>query len=336
MPLPPITILPIFDPDLTVIKTIVKLTTENNNTFMFDFIGDIHGHADKLIELLEKLGYSQVNGIYQHTSRKAFFIGDFIDRGPQIRETLGIVRPMIESGNALAIMGNHEYNALCFHHEERDGGHLRKHLIINIIQHFETLKQFQNRQDEYEDYLEWFKTLPLYYETSNFRAVHACWDNNHINYLRSILKHDRLNETILHQSVRMGTRLYYIFDETLKGKEILMPKGLTFADKDGNVRNEIRVKWWVDPAQSTYREISVLPIKNLPEGKLRISETNHLNPYSEKERPVFFGHYWLTGTPQLLRENICCLDFSVAKQGYLAAYRFDGEGTLSDDKFIFV
>lgn len=89
---------------------------------MIDFIGDIHGYADKLIELLEKLGYSMENGVYSHPTRKVLFIGDYIDRGPKIRETLMIVRQMVESGNAIALMGNHEYNALCFHYEEREGG----------------------------------------------------------------------------------------------------------------------------------------------------------------------------------------------------------------------
>ena len=111
---------------------------------MFDFIGDIHGHADKLKALLTKLGYTNKNGVYSHPERKAFFVGDFIDRGPKIKETLSIVRKMVESDNAIAIMGNHEYNALCFQFQETDGGHLRKHLIKNIIQHYETLKQFQN------------------------------------------------------------------------------------------------------------------------------------------------------------------------------------------------
>ena len=303
---------------------------------MIDFIGDIHGHADKLTELLGKLGYTLENRVYRHPSRRVFFIGDFIDRGPQIRETLEIVRPMVERGAALAVMGNHEYNALCFHHEEREGGHLRKHLIINIIQHFETLRQFQNRQEEYEDYLEWFKTLPLYYESNDFRAVHACWDDGHVEFLRSVLKNDRLNETVLHQSVRVGSRMYHIFDETLKGKEILMPTGLTFTDKDGNERNEIRIKWWKNRVGSTYKEMSVLPIKNLPEENIVISDARQHNYYSETEKPVFFGHYWLTGAPRLLRENICCLDFSVAKHGHLAAYRFDGEKVLSNEKFVFV
>jgi hypothetical protein len=303
---------------------------------MFDFIGDIHGHADKLAELLVKLGYTLKSGVYCHRSRKVFFIGDYIDRGPKIRETLMIVRGMVESGNAIALMGNHEYNALCFHCEESEGGHLRKHLITNIIQHFETLRQFQNRQEEYEDYLEWFKTLPLYYETESFRAVHACWDEDHIAFLRSTLKSDRLNERILHQSVKIGTENYQVFDETLKGKEILLPEGQTFTDKDATVRNEIRIKWWEDPAHSTYKELSVLPIDTLPEGPIAPSELNHSNYYSPNDKPVFFGHYWYRGTPALIRENVCCLDFSVAKQGHLAAYRFDGEATLSNEKFVYV
>ena len=53
---------------------------------MIDFIGDIHGHADKLEELLVKLGYVKVNGAYSHPERKALFVGDYIDRGPKIEK----------------------------------------------------------------------------------------------------------------------------------------------------------------------------------------------------------------------------------------------------------
>lgn len=169
---------------------------------MIDFIGDIHGHADKLEALLQKMGYAQKNGSYMHPERKALFVGDYIDRGPKIRETLEIVRLMVENEQAIALMGNHEYNALCFHFQETEGGHLRKHLIKNIIQHYETLKQFQNRQEEYEDYLEWFKTLPLFYEEETFRAVHACWDAGHINYLRETLPGNKLTDDFIRQSVK--------------------------------------------------------------------------------------------------------------------------------------
>ena len=44
-------------------------------------MGDIHGHADELQQLLMKLDYRKVDGIYTHPSRKVFFLGDFIDSG---------------------------------------------------------------------------------------------------------------------------------------------------------------------------------------------------------------------------------------------------------------
>ena len=303
---------------------------------MIDLIGDIHGHADKLEELLLKLGYSNKSGLYAHPDRKALFVGDFIDRGPKIRETLAIVKAMVESGNAIALMGNHEYNALCFHFQETEGGHLRKHLIKNIIQHYETLKQFQNRQEEYEEYLEWFKTLPLYYETETFRAVHACWDNKNIDFLKKTLINDRLTDELIYESVNEGTALNQAIEQTLKGKEMKMPEGLSFTDKDGTQRTEIRIKWWENPLEATYKSISVEPIDNLPEIPIESSILQSNDYYQSNDKKVFFGHYWLKGEPSLYKENICCLDYSVAKNGKLVAYRLDNDNKLDEKNFIYV
>jgi len=303
---------------------------------MIDFIGDIHGHADKLEALLKRLNYSFKNGCYSHPDRKALFIGDYIDRGPKIKETLNIVRRMVEGEHAIALMGNHEYNALCFHFQESEGGHLRKHEIKNIIQHYETLKQFQNRQAAYEEYLEWFKTLPLFYETENFRAVHACWHPKFIKFLHENLSNDRLTDELIYQSVKKGTILSRAVNITLKGRELKMPEGLSFTDKDGTMRKEIRIKWWEDPSKLTYKQISVEALEYLPEEPVDLSLFKDLEFYSETEKPVFFGHYWLNGTPGLFRENVCCLDYSVARHGHLAAYRFDNEEKLENNKLIYV
>lgn len=303
---------------------------------MIDIIGDIHGHADKLEELLRKLGYEKTSGIYSHPDRKVLFVGDYIDRGPKIRETLDIVKAMVDSDDAIALMGNHEYNALCFHFQETNGGHLRKHLIKNIIQHYETLKQFQNRQSEYEDYLEWFKTLPLYYENDTFRAVHACWDNNNIQYLRKILVNDRLTDELIYQSAEKGTRLNEAVEQTLKGKEIKLPEELSFTDKDGTKRTEIRIKWWEDPLQMTYKSISVEPLDNLPEEPVEIAVLKSTDYYQSGYKKVFFGHYWLKGEPSLYKDNVCCVDYSVAKGGELVAYRMDGNDILENDNLICV
>ena len=303
---------------------------------MIDFIGDIHGHADKLEALLQKLGYTKKGGAYAHPERKVLFVGDYIDRGLQIKETLEIVKAMVDSENAIALMGNHEYNALCFHYQETKGGHLRKHEIKNIIQHYETLKQFQNKQKEYESYLEWFKSLPLFYETDSFRAVHACWDNKNIQYLRENLINDRLTDDLIYQSVKFGTPFYEAIDQTLKGKEMKMPVGESFLDKGGAKRVNLRIKWWENPSLMTYKSISVEPIESLTEQPIDIAGFKSIDYYSPSDKKVFFGHYWLQGEPSLYRQNICCLDYSVAEKGKLVAYRLDEENNLDNGKFVYV
>jgi hypothetical protein len=58
--------------------------------------------------------------------------------------------------------------------------------------------------------------------------------------------------------------------------------------------------------------------------------------YPINEKPIFFGHYWLRGEPKIQADNVCCLDYSVAKGGNLVAYRFDGEQKLNNNKFVIV
>ncbi len=66
---------------------------------MYDLIGDIHGHADALIRLLDALGYQKRGGVYSHPERRVIFLGDFVDRGPQIREALDDARRGHPKGN---------------------------------------------------------------------------------------------------------------------------------------------------------------------------------------------------------------------------------------------
>lgn len=282
------------------------------------------------------MGYTKKNGSYTHTARKAIFVGDYIDRGPKIPETIDIVRRMVDNDAAIALMGNHEYNAICFHYPERENdGHLRKHEIKNILQHYETLKQFQNRQAAYDDALKWFETLPLFYEHELFRVVHACWDQVHINHLKILLNGVTMDGLTLLKLVKKGTDHYNAIEETLKGKEMSMPHGSTFTDKDGNVRSEFRCKWWVDPSSVTYNDIIIEDL-NLPSIPIKNIAGVQGSVYDASEPQIFFGHYWLKGRPGIFRENICCVDYSVAKGGVLAAYRYDGEKVLQSDKLVWI
>src|SRR5580658_2750257 len=107
----------------------------------YDIVGDVHGHATKLKFLLEKLGYREKKGVYSHPERKVIFVGDFIDRGPEIRATLQIARAMVDGESALAVMGNHEFNAMAYHTPDGEGDFLRKHTPEKIEQHRATMEQ---------------------------------------------------------------------------------------------------------------------------------------------------------------------------------------------------
>ena len=99
----------------------------------FDLIGDIHGCADELEALLRAMGYRETRGAWRHPRRTAVFVGDFLDRGPRIREALRLVRDMLEHGSALAVLGNHEWNhlAYAFADPDADGQFLRPHTPRN-------------------------------------------------------------------------------------------------------------------------------------------------------------------------------------------------------------
>lgn len=302
---------------------------------MYDFIGDIHGHADKLKALLQKLGYELKSGVYRHDERKAFFIGDYIDRGTQSRETLHIVRSMVEGDSALALMGNHEFNALCFHFPKKSGGHLRPHSIKNVLQHYETLKSFDGYHTEYKSYLNWFATLPLFHEEDSFRAVHGAWHTESITHLKKHLNNRTLSERQLYEAADENTPLYLAVEHVLKGIEV-HPGGVTFKDKDGNTREHARIKWWHEPHESTLINKGIF--HHDVEDDLPHKMLDYHDWYHPDEKPVFFGHYWWKGNPDpyLLGDNICCLDFSIAENGHLMAYRFDGEKKLNPGKIVFI
>ena len=299
---------------------------------MYDLIGDIHGHAAELRQLLQQLGYApDALGTYRHPAgRQVIFVGDFIDRGPAIRETLQVVRAMVDGGAALAVMGNHEYNALAFWAFDPAGGHLRPHWPNHILQHLATIQEFSTRElfAEWQDYLAWFRTLPLFLELPGLRVVHACWDARYIAQLRGWLPDARLTPEFLLAASRVGSDEFNAIEVTLKGHETKLPGGHHFFDKDGHRRTMVRTAWWRDPAISTYHNYYLESIEALADQPVDVAALPNASYYQD-ETPVFFGHYWLRGEPQLLTPHSVCLDYSVAKGGELVAYRWHGEQTLT-------
>ena len=301
---------------------------------MYDLIGDIHGYADQLTQLLRKMGYTCQDGHWQHPSRKAIFVGDFIDRGPAIREVLTIVKGMTDNHQALAVMGNHEFNAIAYAHQLSDGTFLRPHNETNNRQHHKTLEQFAHLGDEWNSWLQWFYTLPLYLDLGQIRVVHACWDQGHIDWLD---RHygGRLTPSLLVESHRKGTKAYQVIEETLKGKEMNVPEHCAWKDQEGHYRTANRIKWWLNPRDITHESF----LFNCPDllKDQPLPDEIRLNVYPADAPPVFFGHYWLEDQwPVIQRDNVICLDYSVAKGGSLVAYRWSGEDTLHPENFVVV
>jgi len=80
----------------------------------FDIIGDVHGCYDELVTLLQTLGYAITVSPPHHVTvshgqgRKAIFVGDLVDRGPNTPAVLRLVMSMVEHGMAICVPGNHD------------------------------------------------------------------------------------------------------------------------------------------------------------------------------------------------------------------------------------
>jgi hypothetical protein len=305
-----------------------------------DIIGDIHGHADRLEALLAELGYEHRGGAWRHPSRKAVFVGDLIDRGPGQVRTLELVRDMIEAGTARATLGNHEFNAIAFATPDprNDGLHLRHRHgdkgANNRRQHAAFLAEIPADTEEHRRWIGWFLELPMWIEEPDFQVVHACWSPAHIEALRPHLRDgERLDLAVVEAASRKGSPLYEAVETVLKGQEIALPPGSSFTDKDGHVRHEMRTKWW-RPDIATYRDAYVGPrAAEIPDVPLQ-----GLDRIPEPDRPTFIGHYWFPPDSRIepAARRVACVDYSVANNGPLVAYRFDGETELSADKFAWV
>jgi protein phosphatase len=102
-----------------VVGRVPMYTDRRAETGPFDVIGDVHGCLDELAELLTGLGYQterdqagQLTSASHPQGRRAVFLGDLVDRGPDTPGVLRLVMGMTGAGTALAVAGNHEAKLL--------------------------------------------------------------------------------------------------------------------------------------------------------------------------------------------------------------------------------
>jgi hypothetical protein len=300
----------------------------------YDIIGDIHGHALVLEALLRKLGYREHDGAWRHPDRTAIFVGDFIDRGPNQLETVHLVRSMVEAGAALAVMGNHEFNAIAWNtpDPQEHGEYLRPHSHKNEQQHSAFLAEIADKPAALRSVLDWFMTLPLWLDLPEVRIVHACWHPEYMQYLAPQLQPgNRFDMRLIELASRRGSREFAAVEAIMKGPEVKLPDGLRFRQGDQK-RSEARTRWW-DATAVTFRQSAIVDAATeplLPE----IPVPEDLRFGYAGTQPVFFGHYWMKGEQKILAPSVACVDYSVGKGGPLVAYRWEGERELTDSNFV--
>ncbi|MDP2748842.1 metallophosphoesterase [Pseudomonas sp.] len=307
----------------------------------YDLIGDIHGCAKTLEHLLSTLGYRQQGGVWRHPQRMAIFLGDLVDRGPRIREALHLVRDMVVAGQALCIMGNHEFNALAWSTPAAPGSgrqFVREHTPRHARLIKETLQQFDAYPAEWQAFLDWFYELPLFIDAGHFRVVHACWDDSLIEPLRAQFADGCIDEHFLQAAAVHGSFANTALDRLLRGTDMRLPHGMTLTSDDGFTRAHFRTKFWEEDPQ-TYGDIVFQP-DALPElaAQMPLSEMQktELLKYPADQPLLFVGHYWRSGKPAPIRSNLACLDYSAVLNGKLVAYRLDQEMRLDASKFVWV
>ena len=293
----------------------------------YDIIGDVHGYATILEKLLRELGYKKNNGTYSHPSRQAVFVGDIIDKGPEIREALFIVRSMVDGGSAQMVLGNHEVNAIGWQYKDLDGNYLRERSKGNMAQHKETLEAFPDPKEQMDN-VKWFQTLPLSLDLGGIRVVHAAWsDEVHQEAGKTPY---RARSLLVNFSRYFPTQARY--EILCKGYETELPEGMSFKDDKGKERRHLRTKWWKGTSGRTYRDLTLN--ESLPSPEIPVVDPKLPKKDYPGKAPVFFGHYAADPDKLIITSKIACLDYGIFRKNPLHAYRWDGEKELSANKIV--
>ncbi len=296
---------------------------------MYDIIGDVHGHASLLKKLLQKLGYQKgVNG-YFHSERKAVFVGDFINRGNEIRKTIKLIRKMVQSGNAYAILGNHEINAILFYLKDANGMPLVKEPRKSYLSLIKTINEYVDRPVQWEKHIRWMSTLPLFLELDNLRFVHACWSDKAVGIIKQSLDKEQEKSNIFREYYNNPkSELSRSISVLTKGIDFKMPGDLKVVNNKGTTPLSFRLSWWENPREKTFRQMSFESKFKLPQYTIPQEILPETFFYSENEPPIFFGHYCRIKGPHVIKSNICCVDSCVSRTKMLTAYSWNGEKEL--------
>ena len=155
----------------------------------FYAVGDIHGRADLLAALLERIGQDRKERDRQEAP--LIFLGDYVDRGP---DSAGVLERLHQSqraapGQVTCLKGNHEKMLLEFIDDpvSRGGRWLRNGGVRTLASFDISISERAGADDLMEassafqaalpqGMESWLRALPLRWQSGNICCVHAAMD----------------------------------------------------------------------------------------------------------------------------------------------------------------
>lgn len=157
-------------------------------------ISDIHGCIKQFYELLNVVNY--IPG-----EDKLILLGDYVDRGPNNKETVKLVKDLVNDYNVIALRGNHDQRLVDLIRTDDEAvrnkfiEHGGKQTIQSYCCEVTNINSNDIDQARYyikKNYLEhilFLQSLPLYYEDSDHIYVHAGLNPQYVNW-REQTAHD--------------------------------------------------------------------------------------------------------------------------------------------------
>lgn len=297
-----------------------------------DIVGDIHGELTSLQALLLQLGYDKYGQHPEH--RKLVFVGDLIDRGPDSKGVIALVRRLVNEGNAYAILGNHEINLLTNDIKDGSGWFFDERYEADL----KNYAPFQRTQPEERPAIrEFLNSLPIVLKRDDIRIVHAAWTKPAVAAISA-------------PSVKSATEQFKLWD--YEAQTTAQTSGLLDRYKAEKARWAAQLEDEKSPppflfaiAEYEATQQMVNPLKVLTSGVEQLATTPFFagnrwrfsdrvswwDDYDE-DTPVVIGHYWrllILRDPsraprysQLFRNipatawhgkrhNVFCIDYSV-------------------------
>ncbi|MGG6296920.1 metallophosphoesterase family protein [Leptolyngbya sp. AN02str] len=123
------------------------------------FVGDVHGHYDGLMALME--------AIAPNSGDRVYFVGDLIDRGPK---SSAVVEFVLKSGYG-CVLGNHEQMLLDAFPKGQISQQALQAWLYSGGQ--TTVASYDKNEDLLFEHLDWFRTLPTHLDLDDVWLVHA-------------------------------------------------------------------------------------------------------------------------------------------------------------------